>query len=159
MIKYIPGNPNIFVQDMPGAGSAVAANFVHGVAAQNRLHPRLLQMGKKREQLIPDVPTLNELMDQYQTPAPARRLTNAVAGTAEFGAWPMMASPNTPADHVKTLRAAFTKAVNDPELLAEAKKKTMDVELITGEETEALAKEVVNQPAEIVARLKKLLGE
>ena len=27
------------------------------------------------------------------------------------------------------------------------------------EETEALAKEVVNQPAEIVARLKKLLGE
>ena len=44
-------------------------------------------------------------------------------------------------------------------LLAEAKKKTMDVELITGEETEALAKEVVNQPAEIVGRLKKLLGE
>ena len=69
------------------------------------------------------------------------------------------ASPNTPAEHVKTLRAAFTKAVNDPDLLAEAKKKTIDVELITGEETEALAKEVVNQPADIVARLKKLLGE
>jgi hypothetical protein len=27
------------------------------------------------------------------------------------------------------------------------------------EETEALAQEVVNQPAEIIARLKKLLGE
>jgi hypothetical protein len=35
----------------------------------------------------------------------------------------------------------------------------MDEELISGEEIDALAKEVVNQPAEIVARLKKLLGE
>ena len=119
----------------------------------------LFQMGTKRDPRLPDVPTLNELMDQYQTPAAARRLAAVVAGNAEFGAWPMMTSPHTPADHVKTLRAAFTRAVNDPELLAEAKKKTMDVELITGEEIEALAKEVVNQPAEIVARLKKLLGE
>jgi tripartite-type tricarboxylate transporter receptor subunit TctC len=71
----------------------------------------------------------------------------------------MMASPNTPAEYVKTLRATFIKAVNDPELLVEAKKKTMDVELITGEKTEALAKDVVNQPPEIVARLNKLLGE
>lgn len=35
----------------------------------------------------------------------------------------------------------------------------MDVELITGEEAEALAKEVVNQPPDIIARLKKLLRE
>jgi tripartite-type tricarboxylate transporter receptor subunit TctC len=119
----------------------------------------LFQMGTKRDPRLPDVPTLNELMEQYQTPATGRRLAAVVAGNAEFGAWPMMTSPNTPADHVKALRAAFVKAVNDPDLLAEAKKKTMDVELITGEEIDVLAKEVVNQPAEIVARLKKLLGE
>jgi len=35
----------------------------------------------------------------------------------------------------------------------------MDVERITGQDGEALAKEVVNQPADIFARLKKLLGE
>jgi len=119
----------------------------------------LLQMGKKRDPRIPDTPTLNELMEQYQTPAGSRRLASVIQGTADFGAFPMMAPPNLPAEHVKALRAAFVKAVNDPDLLAEAKKKTMDVELITGEETEALAKEVVNQPAEIIARLKKLLGE
>ena len=50
-------------------------------------------------------------------------------------------------------------AVNDPDVFAEAKEKRIDVALITGEETETLAKEVVNQPPEIVARLKKLLGE
>jgi tripartite-type tricarboxylate transporter receptor subunit TctC len=32
MTKYIPGNPNIIVQDMPGAGSAVAANYAYTVA-------------------------------------------------------------------------------------------------------------------------------
>ncbi len=32
MPKYIPGNPNIIVQNMPGAGSMIAANFVYNVA-------------------------------------------------------------------------------------------------------------------------------
>jgi len=70
-----------------------------------------------------------------------------------------MISPGTPQDHVKTLRAAFAKALNDADLLAEAKKKTMEVDLITGEELEALAKEVVTQTPEIVNRMRKLLGE
>src|SRR6266511_3334496 len=30
--KHIPGNPNVIVQNMPGAGSVVAANYVYGVA-------------------------------------------------------------------------------------------------------------------------------
>jgi len=32
MPKYIPGNPNIIVQNMAGAGSMIAANFVYNVA-------------------------------------------------------------------------------------------------------------------------------
>ncbi len=39
------------------------------------------------------------------------------------------------------VRAAFVKALNSPELLAEAKQKNMEVELITGEELATLAKE------------------
>jgi tripartite-type tricarboxylate transporter receptor subunit TctC len=30
--KYIPGKPNIIVQNMAGAGSMIAANFVYSVA-------------------------------------------------------------------------------------------------------------------------------
>jgi tripartite-type tricarboxylate transporter receptor subunit TctC len=37
MAKYIPGNPNIIVQNMPGAGSLVAANYIYGVAKPNGL--------------------------------------------------------------------------------------------------------------------------
>jgi tripartite-type tricarboxylate transporter receptor subunit TctC len=60
---------------------------------------------------------------------------------------------------VKTLRAAFAKALNSPELVAEAKQKNTEVDLITGEELASLAKEVIVQPPEIVSQMRKLMGE
>ena len=35
--KHIPGNPNITVQNMPGAGSVIAANYVYNVAKPDGL--------------------------------------------------------------------------------------------------------------------------
>src|SRR3989337_100467 len=37
MTKYIPGNPNFVVQNMPGASSMIAANYVYGVAKPDAL--------------------------------------------------------------------------------------------------------------------------
>ena len=37
MGKYIPGNPAFVVQNMPGAGSIIAANYVYGVAKPDGL--------------------------------------------------------------------------------------------------------------------------
>jgi flagellin-like protein len=37
MPKYIPGNPNFVVQNMPGASSVVAANYVYKVAKPDGL--------------------------------------------------------------------------------------------------------------------------
>src|SRR5438445_10419361 len=37
LTKIIPGNPNTIVQNMPGAGSAVAANYVYGIAKPDGL--------------------------------------------------------------------------------------------------------------------------
>ena len=59
----------------------------------------------------------------------------------------------------RSLRAGFTQALKSPELLAEAKQKNTEVELISGEELATLAKEVVVQPPEIIAQMKKLMGE
>ena len=76
-----------------------------------------------------------------------------------FGSWPIVASPGVPTDRVRVLRDAFLRATSDPAFVAEANKKQLDVEPIRGEELEALAKEVINQPAEVVERLKELLGK
>ncbi len=97
-------------------------------------------------------------MDQYQTSDANRRLAALLLGHAGLGLWPMAATPR-PQDQLKILRTAFVKSVNAPELLAEAKKKSLEVDLITGKAAEALAKEVVSQPTDVIARMKRLLGE
>jgi len=37
IVKHIPGNPNIIVQNMPGAGSMIAANHIYNVAKPDGL--------------------------------------------------------------------------------------------------------------------------
>ena len=56
------------------------------------------------------------------------------------------------------MREAFVKTLRDPELLAEAKKARMEVDHTPGDELEALIKDVLDQPPEVVDQAKKLLG-
>ena len=60
---------------------------------------------------------------------------------------------------VKTLRDAFNKTMKDPEFLAETKKKRLDIEATTGEEVEALTKEAMSQPKDVIERLKIMMGK
>jgi hypothetical protein len=64
-----------------------------------------------------------------------------------------------PEEQVKTLRSAVAKALGSAEFQDEAKKKTLEVDLLAGEELQALAKEVIVQPPEIIAQIRKLMGE
>jgi tripartite-type tricarboxylate transporter receptor subunit TctC len=95
-------------------------------------------------------------MDKYKTDDAGRRLTNLVLAGGEFGR-PYVLPPNTPPDKVKIIREAFAKTLKDEAMLADARANKLDVEPSTGEELERLAKEVVSQPPDIVAQMKKLL--
>jgi tripartite-type tricarboxylate transporter receptor subunit TctC len=119
----------------------------------------LIQTGRKRDSRLPQVPTIYELMDEYKTADASRRLTSVFLDAGRFGSWPLVASPGVPPDRVKTLRDAFIKATADPAFVAEANNRQLEVEPIRGEELEALAKEVMQQPPEVVQRLKDLLGK
>ena len=70
----------------------------------------------------------------------------------------MMVTPGTPPDRVKILRDAYVKTLSDPDVLEEAKKGRMDVDPATGEELEALVKEIFDSPPEVVERVKKILA-
>jgi len=117
----------------------------------------IIQTGKKRDSKLPEVPTLPELMDQYKTSDPARRLASVILAANEIGR-PIIATPGIPADRVQILRDAFVKAVNDPELLADAKKKRLEFDPVSGEDLQTLASEIVTQPPDVIERMKKLLG-
>ena len=118
----------------------------------------LTQSGKKRYPKLPDVPTVYELMDNYKTPDATKRLARVVLSSGELGR-PFIAPPETPADRVKILRDAFTKAMNDPALIADAQKREWDLDPTNGAELEATAKEIMVQPPEVIERMKKLLDK
>jgi tripartite-type tricarboxylate transporter receptor subunit TctC len=119
----------------------------------------LVQTGKKRDQRLAETPLLSELMDQYKTPEESRRLAKVLLASGEFGSAPMIASPGIPPEQVKLLRAGYVKGLASPDLIAEAKKRGLDTELVSGEEMESLAKEVIVQPQEVIGLMKKVMGE
>ena len=115
----------------------------------------LAQSGRQRDSRVADAPTIYELMEEFKTPATKRRVAEAMLQGGEW-ARPLMAPPATPADRVALLRNAYEKAAKDPELVAEAKKLRIDLTPVRGEKLQAMAKEVMAQPPEVTAQIKKL---
>ena len=50
--KYIPGNPEMIVQNMPGAGGMIAANHIYSVAKPDGLTVAMLSYGLYLDQLV-----------------------------------------------------------------------------------------------------------
>ena len=117
----------------------------------------LLQSGRKRDPRAAEAPTMYEILDEAKVSDNHRRVAQALLSGGEFGR-PVLVTPGTPLPRVKMLRESFLKTLNDPELLAEAKKARMDVEYTSGEDLEALAKDVLSQPSEVIEQAKKILG-
>ena len=117
----------------------------------------LVQSGATRYPKLPETPTIYELLESYKASDTTKRLTKVMLASADLGR-PFFAPPGTPAERVNVLRSSFAKALADPELLADAKKRNWDIDLTTGDELEKLAKEIMVQPPEVIERVKKLLG-
>jgi tripartite-type tricarboxylate transporter receptor subunit TctC len=118
----------------------------------------LYQTGSKRDARLTEIPTFNELMDKHKTAEDIRQLVKVVVASDEFGR-PLVAPPGVTPDKVKILREAFNKAVSDPSLLAEAEKRRLDMDPSTGEELDALAKQVMAASPAIVENVKALIGK
>ncbi|MEX0806046.1 MAG: tripartite tricarboxylate transporter substrate-binding protein [Candidatus Binatia bacterium] len=118
----------------------------------------LIQTGMKRDEKIANVPTIYELMDKYKTPEGPRNLAKVILAAGVFGR-PLVTPPGTPADRLKILRDAFDKSVNDPAIVADAKKRRLELDPATGQSLESLAKEVMATSPEVVQRVQKLLGK
>jgi hypothetical protein len=116
-----------------------------------------MQTGRKRDDRAPDTPTLYELLDRYKTTELGRQLATVITAGENFG-HPMNAPPGLPVDRVKLLREAYANTVKDPALVTDIKKQEYDFDPVSGEELQTLARTVVNQPPQVIERLKKILG-
>jgi len=116
----------------------------------------IVQTSEKRDARAADVPTIYEIFDKENTADESRRVADVILRGGDFGR-PMLVGPGTPLDRVNMLRQAYVKSMNNPELIAEAKKARMDMEPVTGEQLQALANRVMNQPPAVLKRVKKIL--
>ncbi len=90
-----------------------------------------------------DTPEAKALIALFQSQAEISRLT---AGP-----------PDIPADRLRALRTAYTKAVNDKEFRAKAAKGGREVDPASGEQVEELVKAALDLPPRIVAMLKEAM--
>jgi tripartite-type tricarboxylate transporter receptor subunit TctC len=113
----------------------------------------VIQMGTRP---LPDLPQVPLALDLARTEE-ARQLIRAgiiVPGTiARAYALP----PETPADLLRTLRAAFLETLRNPEFLADAGRSKLEVDPIASEQFEQLVSELYSLDATVIARLRELL--
>jgi tripartite-type tricarboxylate transporter receptor subunit TctC len=117
-----------------------------------------MQTGRTRDPRLPDTPLLSELMDEVKTPDLGRRVAMVMLGSGELGR-PVVTSPATPPDRTQLLRDAFMKSMSDSVLLEEAKQKKLDITPVSGEELAKIAREVIDQPQDVVDRIRKILAQ
>jgi len=116
----------------------------------------LTQGGQKRHANLPEAPTVWELLDKHKISDVHKRVAKILVLPDEMGR-PFFGPPGIPADRLKTLRDGFVKMMNDPDMIAEAKKRGLEPSTMTGEEVEALGRELGTLPPEVIRRLKPLL--
>lgn len=112
----------------------------------------LVQWGIKKLPEIGDVPSI---FDYVKTDSD-RAAVKLVVARLEYGR-PFFLPPGVPADRVEALRRAFDATVKDAGFVAEAKQEKIDLDPLTGEETQKLIDEVSHTPADVVARVRAAL--
>jgi tripartite-type tricarboxylate transporter receptor subunit TctC len=111
----------------------------------------LAQLGPKAADL-PDVPRVEE---QVSNPDDLKLI--ALFTAANRLGRPFATTPETPADRVQILRAAFDATMKDPAFLKDAEKAHVEVDPVRGVEMEAETKRVLATPAAVVARARALM--
>jgi hypothetical protein len=118
----------------------------------------LIQTGTKRDPRLKESPTIYELMDRYKVGEAGRSLAKVILASGDFGR-PLVFAPGVPADRVKVLRDAFDKTVTEGAFLAEAERRRLEVDPTQWDDMGSLAKDVMATPPDVVARMRKLLGD
>ncbi|MBT6801406.1 MAG: hypothetical protein HOA41_07005, partial [Rhodospirillales bacterium] len=97
------------------------------------------------------------IITDYATTKEQRAILELVLAPQAMGR-PFLAPPGVPADRLAALQAAFSAAMVDPKLLADAKKRRVDINPLSGKEIEALITKLYAIPKNVVASAQEALS-
>jgi tripartite-type tricarboxylate transporter receptor subunit TctC len=110
-------------------------------------------MGAKRDPSLPDVPLVQEFAKNDEDKA----VLEAVFASLSIGR--SFVTPVIPDDRLAALRKAFKATLEDPKLLAEAKKSALDVQFVDPEEIHRITARVYGLPEPLLKRVAAALAE
>ena len=113
----------------------------------------LVQFTMERKPYVKDVPTLIEL----SSPEKRDVAELVISGTPVSRA--IALGPGVPADRVAALRTAFEATMKDPEFLADCEKRKLGIDPISHQQLHAMITKIVTASPELVARVKKAIGQ
>lgn len=160
--KVVNGYTGSSVMDLAMERGEIAGRSGAALASLLSEHPDwvrdkkinfLTQIGYERDPALPDVPTLGELVKGERE----TQMVNVVTlpTTVGYAYW---IAPEVRAERVAILRNAFMKTVADPDFLAEAKQRNLDIKVQTGEQIETLVKKAAQTPSEVLQATAKTLN-
>jgi tripartite-type tricarboxylate transporter receptor subunit TctC len=112
----------------------------------------LVQLALKKHADLPDVPLA---LDLAQTPE-QKQLMRVVLARQSMGR-PFLAPPGLPSERVALLRGAILETFRDPEFLAAAKKASLEVDPVSGEDVQQLVREAYETPPSLLAQARTIL--
>jgi tripartite-type tricarboxylate transporter receptor subunit TctC len=137
----------LFMSGWSGPGRA----YVRDQIKRDQLR-LLVQMAPKRDPDHMETPTL---LDLVATPSD-RAIVQLILDRIELGR-PVIAPPDVPADRTALLRLAFSKAVQDPDLVNEAGKLKLALDPMNGADAQALISRLYQTPPDVLARTRKIV--
>jgi tripartite-type tricarboxylate transporter receptor subunit TctC len=107
----------------------------------------LVQMSLSKHPDLPDVPLIMDLAKTDEQ----RQIFKMIFARQTMGR-PYVAPPGVPADRLAALRQAFMDTMTDKEFLSEAEQNKFEINPVSGEQLEALVKEVYQTPPEVAKK-------
>jgi len=111
----------------------------------------VVQFAISRDQDMPDVPTVLELVKD----AEAKQIFRQLVSNDEIGR-ALFTTPNVPASRLDMLRGAFQKMLADPEFLADARQLKLPLAPKSGEEMQKLVADMFAISPEALAAVREL---
>src|SRR5262249_4505114 len=112
----------------------------------------IVQAAIDREPELSNVPTMVELAANDQD----RAIIRLLVGT-QLMARPFLAPPGIPAERLAILRTAFDRTMADPELIADARKRDLDVSPLMGAGVDKLLGEFYASPKAVTEKAAKAM--
>jgi tripartite-type tricarboxylate transporter receptor subunit TctC len=133
--------------------SWTSVKTTHGAWLKDDKIVVLFQTGLARHPDMPELPLVSELA----TGEEGRRILEFMNSDSSIG-WNVVAPPNVPEDRVAILRQAFDETMRDPEFLAEADMRGMEILPARGDEIQRVVDQTIATSPEAIDRLKTILG-